>query len=161
MIKIEKSKYIKLCLTVLLALALIFSTLLVYFLGWNFQLRTFGICIGIIVSEMIGVVILYIILVKTNKSYYIITNDVIKLVKKEQEVFCLLINNIITLEYIRFAWIFLLQLGAGYLHIEYTEYTGEIDQSTTYFGKKVYSISMSKKQAEKVAFLLNKNLKIK
>ena len=161
MIKIEKSKYIRMCLTFLTAIALIFSTLLIYFLGWEFKWRTFGICMGIILLELVLLLVLCIVLIKINKSCYFITNDAIKLLKNKQEILCIQSRNIVKIDYIGFGWIFLMQMGAGYLHIEYTEVTGELNQTTLFPRRKIYSISMSKKQAQQVSILLNKDLKIK
>lgn len=162
MVKVEKSKYIRTCLTLLIAGALIFSTLFVYFLGWDFKWDTFGICIGIIIAEMIGLITLYFVLVKTNKNYYLVTNDVIKMFNSNQEVLAIPSGNIVKIHYVRFAWAMLMQMGAGYLHIEYTDGTEQIKPTVSFpSGKKIYAISMSLKKAKEISNVLGKDLEIK
>lgn len=159
MIKVEKSRYMRICLTLLAAGALLFSTLFVYFIGWEFELSTFGICIGIIVAEVLALFILCFALIKSNKYYYLITPESVRMFKNEQELFVMSNTDIIKINYARFAWIFLAQMGAGYLHMEYTDATGNIKPTISCPNrKKIYSISMSPKQAKQIAAILNKEL---
>lgn len=161
MIKVEKSRYIRICITLFAAGAVIFSTLFVYFLGWGFELSTFGICTGIIVAEMLVLFVLCFTLIKSNKFYYLITFESVRMFKNEQELFVILNTDIVKINYIGFAWIFLAQMGAGYLHMEYTDATGTIKPTISYPNtKKIYSISMSPKQAKQVATILNKDLQL-
>lgn len=160
-IKIEKSKYLRLCLTLLSAIALIFITSLIYFLGWAFEINTFWIYITIMAVEIVALMLLYFVLIKANKSYYLITADSIKMFKGNQELFTLAVSNIVKINYVKFAWTLLMQMGAGYLHFEFTDGTGQIKPSISYpNGKKIYSISMSSKQAKQVSNMVKRDLQV-
>ena len=63
-------------------------------------------------------------------------------------------EDIIQINYIRFYWIFTMQIGSGYLNIEYIR-NDNIKPSITFENKKYYSISMSKKKSKIAAELLN------
>ncbi|MDR1697691.1 MAG: hypothetical protein LBR37_02085 [Erysipelotrichaceae bacterium] len=78
--------------------------------------------------------------------------------KKDQELFTILNTNIGAMRYIRFSQAFLMQFGAGYLNIEYKDAEGQI--RPTFIlpnGIKIYSISMSPKQAKQVAKIINRD----
>ena len=91
-----------------------------------------------------------------------INSNSIKFVKKNEEMFVLNQDEIVNIHYVRFRWMFLFQMGAGYLHIEYNNDKDYIKPSVLYpNGKKIYSISMSQKQALKIAEVLNKSVTIK
>ncbi len=162
MVKVVKNKYIQICLSFLVLAALIFSTTLVYFLGWVFEMRTFWIYLAATAAEVIVVTILCVGLIKSNKCYYLITPESVKMFKKEQELFTISNANIIKINYVGFAWALLMQMGAGFLHLEYTDETEQIKPTISLpNGQKIYSISMSPKQAKQVAKILNKNLQHK
>src|SRR5690606_13771363 len=99
---------------------LIFLTSLGYFLGWKLEMRTLLIYILVIVLECFVAMVVFIILNKTNNKFYRFDADkTVHLIIKESEQLVLSFNKIIKVFYVRFFWTLLMQMGAGYLHIQH------------------------------------------
>lgn len=163
MIKIKKGLYIRKKLTTLFILITIFCTLLCYFLGWDFSLKSVLILLLIVVLEIFIFILIYLILYKVYYSEeYIITSQCISLYKKNKEIFSIDQKFIKSFTYVQFKWAFLQQLGSGYLIFEYLSDVKNLEPSlNTEEGNKFYAISMSQQQAVQVAKLLQREINIK
>lgn len=161
--KISKSKNIRIKLSWTGTFAVIFSCVFVYFLGCKFEVRSFFIMFAILCG-LLGIVwLVCLLLIKNEKKYYLIDKESIKLFKKNELIFELKTADVIEMNYIRFFWMFTFQMGSGYLNMSYPCEGYKDKKFSTIFPNEVaiHSISMSKKQANQVASLLNKNLIIK
>ncbi len=87
MIEIEKSKDIRKKLTGMAFLALVFLTGLCYFLGWSFEVKGFLIFLSVIVVEFVVLVVLCFLLIKFNRSRYMINRKAITFFKGNQKIF--------------------------------------------------------------------------
>ena len=85
-VKIQQHKYILLCTILLCEFSLFFLTSLTFFLGWEFTTNRFYIYFAIIVGELILLSVLYLIIVKLIKTYYIISPSGIKMFKRDKEI---------------------------------------------------------------------------
>ena len=162
--RIQKSKHIRIQITVLASFGVVFAFALCYFLGWNFEIKSFAIAIGILITLLFALWLLCFLLIKFEKKYYVIEKDRITLWTKNTMLFELKSSFITEINYISFMKAFLLQLGSGYLNI-YSPIEALTDKkyaSIIMFEKTaIFSISMSKKQAKMVAGILNKEVKMK
>jgi len=117
---ISKDMYIKRNLILLGCGALMFLTSLGYFLGWKLEMMTLLIYISVIVLECFFAMVAVIILNKMNNKFYRFDVDkTVYLIIKESEQLVLSFNKITKVFYVRFFWTLLMQMGAGYLHIQH------------------------------------------
>lgn len=117
---ISKGLYIKRNLILLGCGALMFLTSLGYFLGWKLEMMTLLIYISVIVLECFFAMVAVIILNKMNNKFYRFDVDkTVYLIIKESEQLVLSFNKITKVFYVRFFWTLLMQMGAGYLHIQH------------------------------------------
>lgn len=117
---ISKGLYIKRNLILLGCVALMFLTSLGYFLGWKLEMMTLLIYISVIVLECFFAMVAVIILNKMNNKFYRFDVDkTVYLIIKESEQLVLSFNKITKVFYVRFFWTLLMQMGAGYLHIQH------------------------------------------
>ncbi|MDG0888496.1 hypothetical protein [Paracholeplasma manati] len=117
---ISKGMYIKRNLILLGCGALMFLTSLGYFLGWKLEMMTLLIYISVIVLECFFAMVAVIILNKMNNKFYRFDVDkTVYLIIKESEQLVLSFNKITKVFYVRFFWTLLMQMGAGYLHIQH------------------------------------------
>ena len=164
---IKKDKEITIKIAVLYALGLVFLTILTYVLGWLEQdiethdYTTLLFFFLIIIGEIMLCIIVVLPIIFCNKKYYEVTEDGIKLFNRTELVFELSKDDITSIRYIRFRWGLLMQFGAGGLHFEYV---GNDNIKPTFAMKdswKVYSISVSYKQAVKISEILKKPIILK
>lgn len=117
---ISKGLYIKRNFVLFGLGAMIFLTSLGYFLGWKVEIPTLLIYILVIILEIVVTAFIFVILIKTNKKFYRFDIDKnVFLITKNSEEFVLSFSQIIKVFYVRFFWTILLQMGGGYLHIQY------------------------------------------
>ncbi len=154
MLKIKKDRFIGNIVLSIVLFALIFLATISYFLGWEYSFSTFIIYISIIASFIVIYILTILLYNFICNDYYIIDNNGIKFYKNNRYMFTMKREDIIQINYIRFYWIFTMQIGSGYLNIEYIR-NDNIKPSITFENKKYYSISMSKKKSKIAAELLN------
>lgn len=154
MLKIKKDRFIGNIVLSIVLFALIFLATISYFLGWEYSFSTFIIYISIIASFIVIYILTILLYNFICNDYYIIDNNGIKFYKNNRYMFTMKREDIIQINYIRFYWIFTMQIGSGYLNIEYIG-NDNIKPSITFENKKYYSISMSKKKSKIAAELLN------
>lgn len=117
---ISKGIYIKRNLILLGLSAMMFLTSLGYLLGWEIEMATLLIYILVIVLEVFVAIVVFIILNKTNSKFYKFDMDkIVYLITKDGEHSVLSFNRVVKVFYVRFFWTLLMQMGAGYLHIQY------------------------------------------
>lgn len=116
-IKIQKSKNIRLQLTGLISFAILFSVCLCYFLGWKFELKTFFIAVAILIALLLIPWVICLFLIKFERQYYLIEKEQITLWKNDNLLCELKKSDFVEIEYQRFVWAFLMQMGSGYLNI--------------------------------------------
>jgi len=163
-VRVVKSKNIRIQMTLLATFALIFSVALCYFLGWDFEIKSFIIAICVLLALVIALWLLCIFLIKYEKKYYDINNEHITL-WQNNELLCELKKvDIINMQYVRFRWALLMQMGSGYLNI-----TCPVEALTNKSyaslimpnGTAIFEISVSKKQAKQIAKLIGIEIVIK
>ena len=143
--------------------AIIFSCSLVYFLGWNFEINSFLIYLGIMIGLSFLIWIICVLLIKFERHYYLIDDSGIKLLKNNEVIFELSKTDIIELKYVRYFWTFLFQMGSGYLHLEYfcDGYKDKKFSTILSTGKAIHSISMSFNQSKQVSKILVRYIEVK
>jgi hypothetical protein len=147
--RIVKGVYIVSRLTFLLTIGMVYLTSLGYFFGWDLEIKSFLTYVSIIFIEVIIFTTIFLIVKKTRKKHDEFSTDMtIFLYTRENRESITSVNDVIQIFYVRFLWVLLLQIGAGYLHIEYKDMNGDIKQ---------YTISMSLKDVRQ----LEKMYKIK
>lgn len=161
--KISKSRDVKIKMAGIISFAIAFLTAFACILIGKLELEIYFIILAILFGLVGSVWFVCFLLIKYEKNYYLIDKESIKLLKKDEIIFELKTADIIEMNYIRFFWMFTFQMGSGYLNISYPCEGYEDKKFSTIFPNKVaiHSISMSKKQANQIASLLNKNLIIK
>lgn len=163
-IKISKQKHIQFCLLTMSAIALIFMTALWYILAlrsvdWVFNLKFTVIFFTVLAGDVVVPLCVFLILRAVNKCFYVISSDGIKLFKSDKEIFSISNVSILRLGYLGFQYALLMQMGAGYLSVQYTEAYGQIKPTMTFpNGCTLLGIDMSAKQAQQVAQILGKDL---
>lgn len=151
--KIIKGIYITHRLIFLGLCALVFLTSLTYFLGWKLETETFLIYAAIIAIEIITFIFTFLIIRKVRKKHFEFNMDKqIFLVTKKTKVYITSLGDIVQIFYVRFFWTYLLQFGAGYLHIKYKNEKGDISY---------YSISMSPKDVMQLTKIYRIKIEIK
>jgi len=148
---IEKDIYSKRKLILLGLFGTILLTSCGYFLGWDIDTETFITYISIIILEIAAFLLLYLILKRRNKKYYEFKNETIYFIDKEIKI-TIKATDIIKIFYVRYFWIFFLQMGAGELHFQYQNSENEVDCDF---------ISMSLKEAKQVDEILNLRIEIR
>ncbi|MCH5160812.1 MAG: hypothetical protein J1G04_02160 [Clostridiales bacterium] len=163
-IKISKHKYIQFCLLALLTSLLIIVTGIIFIFAmasvdYVFNLRYTIVFISALAGDIIVPIIVFIILRAVNKSYYLIKQNGITLFKDDQEVFFIPASRIRNLIYVKFRYAFILRMGAGRLHVPFTEARGNIKPTMIFpDSSMLLFIDMSGKQAEQVARILERDL---
>lgn len=163
-ILIQKQKHIQFCLLLLITCAILSSSVIVYLLcmgsiGWVFNLTYTIVFLSAVGGSMLLSIIIFIILRAFNKSYYVISSNGIKFFKSDKEIFTIANISILRIAYLGFQFAFLMQMGAGYLSVQYTEAQGQIKPTMTFpDGKMLLGIDMTPKQARQVAQILDKDL---
>lgn len=84
--KIKKSKQIRLQITGVASFGIIFSVALCYFLGWEFEVKSFLIAIGILFVLLSVIWLLCFALIKFEKKYYVVEKDRIVLFYKDKPI---------------------------------------------------------------------------
>ena len=137
--------------------------LLTYALGRTYTLKFFFLCIGVVVALALIVWLVCLLIIKFGKKYYLIDEHGIKLYKNDELLFELKNEEMSELNYIRFRWNFLLQIGSGFLNVSYPckGYNDKNYSMVFPTGKAIHPVSMSLKQAKEVALILGKYLVIK
>lgn len=162
---IRKQKHIQHCLMLFFMFGLLGLTLFTFVLcnaaeDWALS-NSFliGFAIGF-AAEIIVPIVVFLILRASNKCYYIITPEHIKLYKKNKEVFVIPATAIKGIGYLGFRYSFLLQMGAGYLSVSFDEAIGDIKPTMTFPDlSMLLGIDMTEKQAQQVARILGKELR--
>ncbi len=161
MIIIKKNKRIIINISLIVVFGFIFISTMAYFFGWSFDLNSFLIYLAIISTTTILILFVCVILIKLNKKKFVFTKETVKLYNKNELIFELDTNDIENLIYIRFLWFILFQIGAGYLHMKFIN-NENIKPSIKFAnGDKIYSLSVSLKEAKLIANLLDIKIKIK
>ena len=163
-IKIQKQRHIQFCLLLLIACVLLFSSIIVYLLcigsvGWEFNFTYTIVFVSAVGGSILLPMIIFLILRALNKNYYVISHDGIKLFNSDKEIFTISNISILRLGYLGFQYALLMQMGAGYLSVQYTEASGQIKPTMTFpDGGALLGIDMTAKQALQVAQILGKDL---
>lgn len=160
--KIYKSNNIRIKLTWLAIIGITFLCFFTCFLAWGFNIRVLLICLCIVIGLAVSLLLICLLLNKLEKQYYLIDEEGIKLYKKDRLIFIIKKADIVEMNYIRFGWAFLLQMGSGYLNITYMCDNQKDKKFSMIYptGEAIHSVSMSLQQAKNVATLLLKHLNI-
>lgn len=163
-IKISKQKHIQFCLSLFIVIVLLGLTLFALVLGlaaenWSLKKSYYIAFAFVFFGEIFVPICVFIVLRVTNKSYYVITPNSIKLFNAGKEVFVIPSSAIKGLKYLSFKYAFLFQMGAGYLSIPFDEAYGKIKPTMTFPDMSMLlGIDMTEKQAHQVAKILGKEL---
>ncbi len=163
-IKIPKQKHIQFCLLTMAAIILIFLTVLWYLLAlgsvdWVFNLQYTVIFFSVLAGDVVVPLCVFLILRAVNKCFYIISSEHIKLFRANAEIFSIPVKAVWNVSYKDFKYAFLMQMGAGYLHVSFNEAHGKIKPTMTFpDGKMLLGIDMNSKQAKQAARILGKDL---
>ena len=161
--KIQKGKNIRIKITWVTSFGIIFSVALCYFLGWDFEIKSFSIAVGILVALLSALWLLIYILIKREQKYFVIETERIMLYRKNEILCELKKTEMIEMCYVRFFWAFMMQMGSGYLQIT-CKAEALTDKKFAEIimpnGIAVFEISMSTKQAKECAKILGKELLI-
>jgi len=106
---------------------------------------------------------IYLCLRLLNWGYFFISSEQIKFHKRNQEAFSIQKESIVKLSYVKWRPWDPMVMGSGYLHIEHKggiEETKKLSFHAPY-GNTIYPISMSFKQAQDVAKLLDMELDLR
>lgn len=162
--KIQKSKSIQIQLSWFATFGIIFLGCFTFVLGreytWWWALSLIGGSIGL--SLVVWIICL--ILIKGEKQYFIFERDRITLWKQNELLCELKKSDFVEIEYQRFVWAFLMQMGSGYLNITCpVEVLSDKKYASVVMpnGMAVFGISMSTRQAKEVAKILSRNITIK
>lgn len=161
--KIQKSKSIRLQITCLTSGGIVFSVALVYFLGWDFDIKSFSIALGVLVALLFALWLLCYLLIKFECEYYVIEKEQITLWRKDKTLCALKKEEMMEMSYVRFVRALIMQMGSGYLLIACRvealpdKKFAEIIMPN---GVAIFAIAMSKKQAKQCAIILGKQVKI-
>lgn len=161
--KIQKSKSIRLQITCLTSGGIVFSVALVYFLGWDFDIKSFFIAIGVLVVLLFALWLLCYLLIKFECEYYVIEKEQITLWRKDKTLCELKKEEMKEMSYVRFVRALTMQMGSGYLLITCRVEAlpdKKFAEMIMPNGVAIFAISMSKKQAKQCAIILGKQLKI-
>lgn len=159
--KITKNKHIRMMITWLISFGLVFAISFCLILGRPFELNTFYVLIGFLLGSLLIIWLICLFLILTEKKYYIIKKDSITLWCEGEKICELKTEDIIEIKYIGFRYVFLMQMGSGYLNIKcpVTSLTEKKFASLVMpDGTAIFEISMSKKQAKSVSKILAKNI---
>ena len=161
--KIQKNKSIRLQITCLASSGIVFSVAIVYFLGWDFDIQSFFIALGILAGLLCALWILCYLLIKFECEYYVIEKEQITLWRKNKILCELKREEMIEMSYVRFVRALTMQMGSGYLLIACRVEAlpdKKLAEMIIPNGVAIFAISMSKKQAKQCALILGKHLKI-
>lgn len=151
MYRIEKDKFGYEVIFSMFSLLFIFIISLGYFLGFKINSKSILIYTFSILAVVIVFYILYKIFKKCTKGYYIVNRERIVEYKNGNVIKEIEIKDINEMFYIKPIWILMLQIGACFLNITYIEENQ----------KKMYHISMSRKDVEKVSKVINRKIEIR
>lgn len=162
--KIQKSRSIRIQITLVATFAIIFSVFFCYFLGWHFEIKSFLIAISLLLGLLSMLWLFCFLLIKFEKKYYFIENEQITLWQKDKLICKVKKADIIEMCYIKFSRAFLMQWGSGYLNvtcpieaIENRKFVSIIYPNNT----AIFEIAMTLKQAKEVSNVLGRNITIK
>lgn len=162
--KIQKSRSIRIQITLVTTFAIIFSVFLCYFLGWHFDIKSFLIAVAILVGLLSILWLVCFLLIKNEKKYFIIENEQITLWQKDELLCKVKKADMIAMSYIKFSRAFLMQMGSGYLNItcpiealEDKKFASIIFPNDT----AMFEISMTLRQVKEVAKILGRSITIK
>ena len=160
--KIKSDKHVWIQLSWLITFGIIFLGFFCYFLGWEFKISTFAIATGIITALLSVLWLVCLIIVKCETKYYVINKEGITLWRENEILYELKSSEIIDMVYVGFIWIFMMQMGSGYLHITCRIEALPDKKYATFIkpnGIAIPTIAMSKKQAKQCAKILGIQLK--